>query len=178
MANLNTIARPYAKAIFEIALKEKKLQEWSNVLTMLAPITENSDFQALLKNPVFSSQQIAELLFKISPIPLGAEAKNLIHLLSNKKRLSLLSYITKLFETTKADHERTLEVKVVTAFAMDPVKLTKLQNALQVYLNRQITINLVIDNTLLGGVVIYAGSKVINASIRGRFNQLSERLCS
>lgn len=177
MTDVTTIARPYANAIFELALEENKLKEWSDVLKLLATIANDKNMQSVLKNPLIAKDDLVKLFHDITG-DLPQKAINLINELASKKRLNILPAISKVYEICLAERERVIDVKVVSAFPIDEARLKKLQVALQGYLNRQVNIKFAIDRELIGGVVIHAGNKVINGSLRGKLDRLSERLCS
>lgn len=178
MADVETIARPYAKAIFELALEENALKKWSDTLKTLALIASNPTMQPVLNNPLITKKQIVDLFSDVAGQSLDQEAINLLNELAGRKRMSILPAISTVYEVCLAERERIIDVKVVSAFAIDDARLQKLQLALAGYLNRQVNMRFAIDQKLLGGVVIYAGDQVIDASIRGKLNRLSERLCS
>ncbi len=178
MTNVNTLARPYAKAIFELALEQKTLKEWANALNILAMIASNEEMKPVLVNPLVSKQQSENLFFEIAGDSLNAENKNLVSLLASKKRLNILPAIVQVYEACLAEKEKTIEVKVVSAYQIDQARLQKLQHVLENYLKKQVIMEFGIDSGLLGGVIIYAGDQVIDNSIRHKLNRLSERICS
>lgn len=178
MSDVITIARPYANAIFELALEQNKLKDWSEVLKFLAVIAEDNLMQPILSNPLLSKAQVIKLFVDVAGGVLSEEVINLLNQLATKKRLSILPAISKVYEVCLADRERTIDVKVVSAFPIDEMRLKKLQTALQGYLNRQVNMRFALDRDLLGGAVIYADDQVIDGSLRGKLSRLSERLCS
>lgn len=178
MSEITTIARPYAKAIFDLAIQQKQLKEWSVTLKKLAMIAADKQMQPLMIDPSVTKQQLSSIFIDILGSSLMEEGKNLINELTNRKRLSILPAISEVFESCLAEHERTLEVKVVSAFHIDEARLQKLQRALGHKLNRQIQMRCIIDSKLIGGIIIYAGDEVIDGSLRGKLDKLSKRLYS
>lgn len=178
MADIQTIARPYAKAVFDLALEGKALKEWSDTLKVLSLIAADPMMQVVLNNPLNTKKQIVDLFQDVVGKSLSEEANNLLNELAIKKRLNILPAISQVYEVCLADRERTIDVKVVSAFPIDEGRLQKLQATLQGHLNRQVNMRLAIDRELLGGAVIYAGDQVIDGSLRGKLNRLSERLSS
>lgn len=178
MSEITTIARPYAKAIFESALEKNTLKEWSVALKNLAMIANNPDMLPLLNNPLLAREQLSSVFIDIAGKSLNDDAKRLVELLASRKRLDLLPAISKLYEIALAEREKTIEVKVVSAYQIDQARLQRLQHALQSRLNRQVSIQFAIDSALIGGAVIYAGDQVIDGSLRSKLKRLSESLCS
>jgi F-type H+-transporting ATPase subunit delta len=177
MADNITIARPYAKALFALALEQETLLEWSDMLKSFALIASDKQVVKLLRNPMVAKSQLADV-FKEIGSKSNADGKRLIDLLAAKNRLAILPAISALFDQSMADYANTMTVKVMTAYPLDQERVEKLQHALERHLKREVTMDCVIDHSILGGVVIYAGNQVIDRSLRGRLERLSESLCS
>jgi F-type H+-transporting ATPase subunit delta len=171
-----TLARPYAKAVFGTALENNTLATWSHALKILASIVANKEMQPILTHPRISKDQLADIVLSIAA-DLPREGKHLLNLLVEKKRLALLPVIATLYETFVRDHEKTIEVKVDSAYPIDPVRLQRLKQALQTYLKRQVSLHCTVNTTLLGGAIIYADHQVIDGSVRNKLKRLSESLC-
>ncbi|MBA2653608.1 MAG: F0F1 ATP synthase subunit delta [Gammaproteobacteria bacterium] len=176
MSEITTVARPYAKAIFESACEKHSLKEWSDTLKRLAFIASSKEMQPVLTSPLVPKEELASIFIDLGGESINEDSKNLINLLAEGKRLNLLPAIAKLFEDCVADLEKRIEVKVVSAYSIDPPRLQRLKQALENYLNRQVAIRFVVDNTLIGGAIIYAGDEVIDGSLRSKLNRLFERL--
>src|SRR5690348_16055172 len=110
MEHDKTLARPYAKAVFEFALASKKLDEWSKNLAFLAEIASHKKMQPLYGDPAISAEQLSSVFIKA--IPNNEHLKNFILLLSHYDRLVLLPEIAELFEEAKANYEKTSTVYV------------------------------------------------------------------
>jgi F-type H+-transporting ATPase subunit delta len=178
MSEIRTVARPYAKAIFESALERNSIQTWARALKNLAIISSDKKMQSVLTNPLLSKQQLANLVTELANNSLDEENKRLVVLLAYRKRLNLLPAIAQLFEEYVAQRERTIEVKVVSAYPIDDFRLQRMQHALQDKLKRKVTLQCLVDPALIGGAVIYAGNQVIDGSLSSKLKRLSERLCS
>ena len=120
MSDSTTIARPYAKAIFEHALAEQKLAPWSDYLLVLAQTVLDANASQFIANPASTPEQQIELLEAVCG-PKDKEVKslgNLIALLATNKRLMLLPEIKALYEVHRAEQEKTLGVEVVSFSAV------------------------------------------------------------
>lgn len=177
MAELSTIARPYAKAAFERALDTKSLDSWQQALTTLAVVGEQPEIRALFKNPKVSSVQLVKLLLELSGSS-GLEFANFIQLMADAGRLTALPEIAALFIQHRADYEQTAEVSVASAIALDKAQQTKLGQVLERKLGRKVRLNCSVDSSLLAGVVVRAQDLVIDGSLRGRLNSLADALHS
>lgn len=176
MAERVTLARPYARAAFEVALAAGQLDAWQKMLSLAGAVVSNDNVRTALSNPANTAEQNAQLLLGLLEGEVDAPVQNLIHALAANKRLALLSDIAQQFAQLKADHEKTVVVDVISAFELDGAAAERLQAALAKKLARSVTLTTSVDKTLLGGVVIKAGDTVIDHSVRGRLQKLADAL--
>lgn len=174
MAELSTLARPYARAAFEVAQADADLQQWMESLSTAAAVVGHGTVEALLASPDLTDEQkssaINDLLGELST----PKIKNFLAILAENKRLSLLPYISELFNAMKAEFEKAVEVSVATAFPMADPMVNTLTKSLKSALQREVKLSSQVDQSLLGGVVIHAGDTVIDASIKGRLAKMAE----
>ena len=174
MAELSTLARPYAKAAFEYAMEAGDLQGWSDSLGTASSVAKQSTVDQLLSSPSSTSAEQAAALTGICGESLSSAGKNFICILSENRRLKLLPQIAHQFEIMKANQERAIEVDVASAQPLDEEQQEKLTEALSKKLERKVNMQVSLDKSLLGGAVIRAGDTVIDGSIRGRLTKLAE----
>jgi len=178
MAEISTIARPYAQAIFELAQEQSKLQAWSDMLQLAAQVAGDEDMQAVMSNTSVTKAQLTELFLGVCGKQLTDEGANLIKLLVVNRRLSVVPEIAQQFETLKAQAEKTIEAEVVSAFEVSAEQEKLLQQQLKKRLGREVSLTCRVDESLLGGAVIKAGDTVIDASTLGQLRKLSIKLAS
>jgi F-type H+-transporting ATPase subunit delta len=178
MAELSTLARPYAKAAFEYALAQQDLGGWSKQLATAAAVAQSAPMQKLLSSPSKTADQRAAALLEVCGDVLSAKVQNFVRVLAENKRVELLPEISTLFEQLKANQERSVDVDVVSAFALDSDLQQRLAQALRSKLQREVTINASVDTSLLGGVLVRAGDVVIDGSVRGRLAKLAQAMTS
>ncbi|MBI2786634.1 MAG: F0F1 ATP synthase subunit delta [Legionella longbeachae] len=180
MSDSTTIARPYAKALFEYALGEKKLAEWSTHLMTLAHAVLTSDAEKFINNPATTSAQHIELLQAVVGIKSNENTalNNLITLLAANRRLILLPEIAALYEIHRAEQEKTLTVDVITYSDLSITQQERLIESLSQRLQRKVSLKINIDPSLLGGAIIRAGDLVIDGSVRGKLNKLCTDLAA
>lgn len=176
MAELATLARPYAKAVFELAKGDQALDAWSRMLGFLAAATEEPKVRALLDSPDLDDEVKAERLMSLCGEELNDRARALVRILARNKRLEAIPEIRDQFEVRKAEEERMLDVEVVTAHPLSAEQSDKLRDALQRRFQREVNLTSRVDDAVLGGAVIRAGDTVIDASLRGRLDKLAETL--
>lgn len=178
MAELSTLARPYAKAAFEHARDKNALGEWSQQIATLAAIAADERMAMVLDNPALTDEQQAEKLSDVAGDSVGTGAKNFIHILAGNKRLALLPEIYRQFELYKANQEKSVDVQVVSAYDLSDEMTARLVEALGRKLEREVKMTTSTDPSLIGGVLIKAGDTVIDGSLRGRLNKLAEAMNS
>jgi F-type H+-transporting ATPase subunit delta len=178
MGELTTLARPYAKAAFEVAAYEDSLQTWSSKLMQLANVVSHERVSELLSSPSSTAEEQAKIVIDLCGDEINAQLKNFVSVLSENKRLSLLPEIVGLFDILKAEQELTVDVEISTAFALANETEKKLAQAIKAKLNRDVKIHSQIDKNLIGGTVIRAGDLVIDDSVRGKLHKLAEAMGS
>ena len=178
MAELSTLARPYAKAAFEYAAASNELKGWSESLAVIAVVAQQGKVEKLLSSPTYTAEQQAQQLMDVCGESLSEAGRNFISVLAENRRLKLLPYIQQQFEVLKANREKSVDVNVTSAGEITPEQQQKLAAALQAKLDREVNLQVSIDKSLLGGAVIRAGDTVIDGSIRGRLAKLAEALNS
>lgn len=176
MAELTTLARPYADAVFARATQTDKLDVWSDMLALLATVVADDRVSALIGNPEFSAEQLSAFLIDIGGGRLTDEGQNLVKLLAHNDRVALLPEIAGLFETAKSEREGKVDVEVVSAYPVNAAQEQALADALKARLGREVNISSSEDKSLLGGVKVRAGDLVIDGSVRGQLTALANQL--
>ncbi len=168
-----TIARPYAQALFAHARDHERLGEWSESLGFLAAIMREPEMTALTTNPKVGKDMLSTILREVASDYLDQEGLNLLQLLVDNGRLSLLPTIAQLFEQLKREAEGSVDVHLTSAYVIQPAEERMLAEALKVRFGKEVRITSEKDPDLIGGMCIRAGDLVIDGSIRGRLRQLA-----
>lgn len=176
MGALTTVARPYAEAVSRLARASNSWTAWSDMLALLAAVSQDAQIAALTEHPEVTREQLLEVLLGVCGDRLNAEGVNLLHLLVENKRLAALPEIARLYEEMRAAAEGVLEVRIVTAYALTPQQLDKLVDRLEDRFGRKVAATQEVDPTLIGGIIIYAGDEVLDASVRGHLAKLAASL--
>ncbi len=178
MAELATMARPYARAAFEAAREDGDdgLDRWSRMLAVLAgAVAEESVADAII-SPARTAEGKARMIIDLLGDELSEKGRNLVHLLAENKRLELAGEMAEQYEVLKDEFLRTLEVEVVSAREISEADLAALSDKLAARFETAISLTSRIDPSLLGGAVIRAGDEVIDGSIRGRLERMADTL--
>ncbi|WP_462380391.1 F0F1 ATP synthase subunit delta [Pseudomonas sp. Marseille-QA0892] len=178
MAELTTLARPYAKAAFEHAQANQQMAPWSDMLALAAAVSQDDTVQRMLKAPRLTSTEKASAFIEVCGDALNAQVRNFIQVLAENERLLLLPEIAALFELYKSEREKSVDVEVTSAFALSAEQQDKLAKVLSARLSREVRLHAAEDPALIGGVVIRAGDLVIDGSVRGKIAKLAEALKS
>ena len=176
MPENNSIARPYATAVYELARESSRVPEWSGTLDLLALVTADADLRALIFNPKVSRARLQELVLEICGEALDRHGQNLVKLLIQAERLHYAPHIRELYEQLRAQAEGRLEVTVVTAYELDQQQRDSIAEALGARSGKTVNVNASIDESLIGGAIIRMGDAVVDASLRGRLDQLRNEL--
>lgn len=171
-----TIARPYAEAVFARAEESDKLDLWSEMLSLLAQVVNDTAMAAVIADPLFDRSQLSDLMLEIGGGHLSDEGQNLVKLLVQNGRLAVLPEIAEMYEQLKAESQKILNVYVRSAYALMPAQEKQIAEALKAKLGREIIITSEQDPDLIGGVHIRAGDMVIDGSVQGRLQQLANEL--
>lgn len=180
MSDITTIARPYAKALFEHALAMKQLAEWSVVVRDLAEMVLHPETQEFITNPATTPELQTQLLMSIAMTSKNVvdikAVEALIGLLAVNKRLLALPEICAQFEALRAEQEKNLMATVISFSPMTQHQQEQLVDSLSRRLNRHVSLEITIDQSLLGGAIIRAGDLVIDGSVRGKLDKLGTHL--
>jgi F-type H+-transporting ATPase subunit delta len=177
MAELITIARPYARAAFEQARSEPDgLARWSDMLALLAGIASDDRVQAALASPALDSERKVALFLEIAGDQLDKTGSNFVKLLGSNDRLEVLPDIAEVYEELRSEAEKTVEAELVSAFEVSDKERDQVAAALSRRLGREVSLSCRVDESLLGGAVIRAGDLVIDGSARSKLNKLSAAL--
>lgn len=173
MAELTTVARPYARAAFEVAQAAGALDRWSQMLGFLSQVAADPRVRSLLGDPKVSEDRRVEFFTSIAGERLDDEGRNLVRLLSHYDRLGVLPQIAEIFETLKADAEGTIDVSFTSVAEVDAAYRQRLADVLRKKLGRDVRLHFATDPALIGGAVIRAGDMVIDGSVRSRLDKLA-----
>lgn len=176
MSEAITTARPYAQAAFDEAQKLNALKAWSEMLLSLAEAVNHPDVHAVVTNPRVSRKQVEGLVEALIGKDASVQQRNFVRILADNQRLLVLPEIAAIFESLKAEAEKTVNVVVDSAFELSAAQKDKIVSSLKKRLGREISLACNVDKQLLGGVVIRAGDKVIDGSARTRLGEMANAL--
>ncbi|MEO1034366.1 MAG: F0F1 ATP synthase subunit delta [Pseudomonadota bacterium] len=184
MADKQTLARPYAQAIFDLARETNTLEQWSHALAAGREFAANADVMAIVNRPTISEADQIGLLSSLAA-SLGdtyvfgdasGEGLNVLKLLIENDRIAVLPEIADHYETLKSEIEQTVDATVTSAVELSEDSLAKIRDALAKRLGQHVSLSTAIDPDLIGGAVISAGDFVIDGSVKTRLARLANAL--
>ena len=178
MAELLTIARPYADAAFALAREESTLPQWGDALSRLTQVMASDEAGSLVDNPRLTPAQVATLIAEAAGTPssLSPTQRNFVQLLADNERLSVLPEITEQFHQLRNRAEGTLDAVIETAYPLDDAQIADIRSTLEQKYGRKVHARAEVDTGLIGGVCIRMGDEVIDASVRGKLARLAATL--
>ena len=175
MAEIATIARPYAEAAFK-AVPSAGASALADTLDALAVIASNAEVRSLAGSPKVTDSAVAELFGAAVKTPLSAEAKNLLDLLIKNGRLSALAHIATQFRALKNAAEGKAEATIYSAYPLEGAALADLQTLLEKKFGRKLTTSVQLDASLIGGVRVVVGDEVLDTSVKARLEKMKSSL--
>ena len=184
MADDNTIARPYAKALFDVASADGKLASWSDALNAAAAVLGDPNAKRVLSNPALDDSKRASFIRAVSVGLKGADVFETPHgtallaLLAENDRLAVLPEIAAQFDALKSEAENKIKARLIAATAVDKAVAERVKQALKKRLGREVELTLEVDPSLIGGAIVRAEDMVIDGSVRTRLEQLARAMVS
>ncbi|MBI2754471.1 MAG: F0F1 ATP synthase subunit delta [Betaproteobacteria bacterium] len=176
MAEPRTIARPYAEAAFRLADAQGKLADWSAALGNLSAVAVDERVRAAMGDPNLPAARVAGLFISILAGKLSGEAENFVRVLADNRRLDVLAEIRAQYEALKNEREGVVEADIVSAFDLERDQLADLVSRLERKTGRQVKARVRVDPSLIGGVKVVLGDKVIDGSARAQLGALESAL--
>jgi F-type H+-transporting ATPase subunit delta len=173
MAEISTIARPYAQAVFDLAKEQKQLQAWSETLGLLSQVVDDEAVKSVINDSKVLDTDREKLILDICKKNISKEGENFIKLLIENKRLLILPFISDAFESLKANEENSVSAKIIVATKITKKETDEIVKNLEKKLNKKIEASVEIDESILGGSVITVGDTVIDASVKGQLQSLA-----
>jgi F-type H+-transporting ATPase subunit delta len=178
-ASISTgIAARYATAMFELAQEGGALDALeADVATLEAAIADSDDLRDLISSPIYGRDETQAAIGGVADaMGLHAMTGNTLRLMAQKRRLFVLPALLRELRERIADYKGEVTADVVSAKALTQAQSDKLQKALSTSVGREVQLNATVDESLIGGLVVKVGSKMIDTSIRSKLNALQNTM--
>lgn len=172
-----TVALPYAKATFDFAVEHQTIEHWLSMLFFSAEVSRNKQMIALLSGTL-TSEKLAETFINVCGDQLDKSGRNLIKVMAEHNTLAVLPNVLEQFLYLRAEQESTMKVDLISSSPLKKDQLIKITTAMEQRLLRKVKLNCKIDKSIVAGIIILAGDIVIDNSVRGRLQRLSDALQS
>ena len=176
MAELATIARPYAEAAFALAREGGALPKWADTMATLASLSADAKVSAAVDNPKLSIEQKQAMFTTLLGDKLDAGTTSFINVLLDADLVKLLPQINEHFQALKRDNDNVARATIVSAFPLTEQQRDELKGALARRYGRQIEAIEEVDAALLGGAKIIVGDQVIDRTVVGQLNKMSRQI--
>ena len=176
MAEIATVARPYAEAAFKTALERNSLAAVGEGLAILAAAARDEQMHSLLSNPKVSAQQKKDLFLAIGGARLDDSVKSLVGVLVDNHREVLIGSIEEHLDALKREHEQVVRARITSAQPLTDAQRADIVGALERRYGKKVEADLDVDPQLLGGARVQVGDQVIHASVRDALAQMAAAL--
>jgi F-type H+-transporting ATPase subunit delta len=176
MAELTTIARPYAEAAFRLARENDALPAWLDMLRLLDAVVADSRMAVALDNPKLTADKKEAMVLAVTGDRLDALGRNFVRVLVASDRLAVLPQIVRLFEALKNDAEGVAEASIESAFPLTDTQVADLKAALEKRFGKKIEATVTVDAALIGGARVTVGDTVLDGSVQAQLEAMATQL--
>jgi F-type H+-transporting ATPase subunit delta len=174
MAELATIARPYAEALFKAAKGD--LNGTAQWLDALAAVAGNSQLLQFADNPKVTHQQVFDVVTDVAKVQLPPAAINFLRAVIENGRLSALPEIATQFRALKNAQSGSSDAVVYSAFPIAASSLGEVASVLEKRFGRKLNVTVQEDPSLIGGIRVVVGDEVLDTSVKARLEQMKVAL--
>lgn len=179
MAELSTIARPYAEALFATARDDQAgLASWSALVSELAQVASLNDVREALTDPRLNAEQRTELFVGLIKSELPAKARNFIEVLVQNNRILVLPQIAEQFELLKNQLEGTALAEITSAYPLADEQVQQLVAGLEKKFGLKLKPSVTVDANLIGGVRVQVGDQVLDTSVQAQLARMRDTLAA
>ena len=181
--SLVTVARPYARAVFDHAMHESQGDAWAGVLGVLKEVVQNKVLKTMIQDPSIKDDTLCERLLALcvsvdetSATALGKDLEHFLTLLIQQNRVLALVDIANIYQQLLLKKAGVLPVEVSAAFLLTPTQKTFITTALEKKFKSQVLVSFVQDNNLIAGIIVRTEGVVIDGSVKGQLDRLVKQL--
>jgi len=176
VSELTTAARPYARAAFAYASENSAVEQWAEMLSICAAVADDASMKTALDQPGLNHLQKGELFNDVCSEKINDQCKNFVKMLAENDRIALLPDIAVLFHHYQSEAEGAVDAVLVSALEVNEEQVKAIAASLKKRLGKEVSLTTQLDESLIGGAIIRAGDMVIDGSVRGRLEKLSNNL--
>ncbi|MGS0753914.1 F0F1 ATP synthase subunit delta [Roseateles sp. GG27B] len=177
MAELATLARPYADALFQVAIKGD-LEQVTAEVNALAAIAADAQLRQFADSPTVTAEQVMDVVSAAVETPLSDTAKNLLRTVIANGRLTVLPEIVSQFHVLVNERSGVSDAQVFSAFSIDAEQLEALVITLEKRFGRKLNVTVQVEPALIGGIRVVVGDEVLDTSVKARLEQMKVALAA
>jgi F-type H+-transporting ATPase subunit delta len=175
MAELATIARPYAEALFQVAVKGD-LKQSAEQLDAIADVAADPQMRQFADSPKTATQQVFDVIASVVKAPLSDSIRNLLRTIIENGRLSALPEVAVQFHALVNSRSGVSDAKVFSAFPIDDTQLAAVVGSLEKRFGRKLNASVQVEPELIGGIRVVVGDEVLDTSVKARLEQMKVAL--
>jgi F-type H+-transporting ATPase subunit delta len=176
MAELATVARPYAEAAFRSAEEKNVLPQAAETLALVAAIARDEAMRSMLSDPRVTAAQKKAVFAQVAGTRLDEVTRNLVGALVDNGRTELIGEIASQFDALKRGHDRVVKARITSAQPLTEAQRADIVAAIERRYGRKVEAEMDVDPELLGGARVQVGDQVIHASVRDALGQMAAAL--
>jgi len=176
MAELATVARPYAEAAFRSAAQKNALPQVAETLALVAAIARDGAMRSLLSDPRVTAAQKKEIFAEVAGTRMDDVTRNLVAILVDNARAELIGEIATQFDALKREHDRVVRARITSAQPLTEAQRADIVAAIERRYGKKVEAEMDVDPELLGGARVQVGDQVIHASVRDALAQMAAAL--
>jgi F-type H+-transporting ATPase subunit delta len=177
MAELATIARPYAEALFKAVGSDNAIA-LAEQLEAIGAVASNEQLRQYADGPKAQAAQVCELISGVAQVSLSPKIANLLSAVVDNGRLAALSEIAAQFRLLVNASSGVSDAVITSAYALSDAQLSDTVDALQKRFGRKLNASVVVDESLIGGIRVVVGDEVLDTSVKARLEQMKVALTS
>jgi len=175
MAELATIARPYAEALYEVA-KTQDVKAWAQQLDVLALVAGDAGLRQFADNPKVSAEQVFEVIAAAAKLPLAAGVQNFVHEVIANGKLAALPAMVGQFHALANAAAGVADAQIFSAFPIDDAQLADVLGSLEKRFGRKLEAHVSLEPSLIGGIRVVVGDEVLDTSVKARLERMKVAL--
>jgi len=175
MAELATIARPYAEALYEVA-KTQDVKAWAQQLDALALVAGDAGLRQFADNPKVSAEQVFEVIAAAVKLPLATGLQNFVREVVANGKLAALPAMVGQFHALANAAAGVADAQIFSAFPIDDTQLADVLGSLEKRFGRKLEAHVSLEPSLIGGIRVVVGDEVLDTSVKARLERMKVAL--